>query len=316
MKVSVIIPTNNRARRLPDLFDDFAKLEMPKGLTWEFLIIDNASKDETPEIIRHEIARGRLPLVHLHEPLTGKSRALNSAMAKSTGDLIVFTDDDVSPTTGWLTAYYEASQKYHWIEGFGGRVLPLWEEGAAPSWLSDELESSLPDALFCRCDMGETEKLFADQGVPGGGNAALKRDAIKKMREFREDIGPGTLFPYAEDTEYFRRLYRGGGHYVYLPSALIYHKNPTYRMTKSHVLRRTYHCARSEVQIHDLTEVKRFCGVPRYLLKQAGERLLLSTLSFRERDRFPRLRLFVGCIGEIVGHIQRNRLQGAVKRPG
>ncbi len=294
---------------MPGLFDDFAKLKIPTGMTWEFLIVDNASKDETPEIVHHEIARGRLPLVHLHEPLTGKSRALNSAMAKATGDLIVFTDDDVSPTTGWLTAYYEASQKYHSVEGFGGRVLPLWEGGAAPSWLSDEWESALPDALFCRHDMGKEEKLFADQEVPGGGNAALKRDAMEKMRSFREDMGPGTLFPFAEDTEYFRRLCHAGGRYVYLPRALLYHKNPTNRMTKSYVLRWTFHCARSEVQIHDWTGVKRFCGIPRYLLRQAGERFLLSTLSFHERDRFPRLRLFVNCIGEIVGHIQRNRLQ-------
>lgn len=148
MDTSVIICTCNRARRLPDLFDNLATLKIPPGVTWELLIVDNGSRDESPQIIEREITRGRLPLVHLNETTIGKCRALNLALEKARGDLLVFTDDDVLPTPEWLKAYYEAFQAYPAVSGFGGRVLPLWEGGIIPAWLSTEGEYALPDGLI------------------------------------------------------------------------------------------------------------------------------------------------------------------------
>ena len=306
MEISIIVCTCNRAKRLPALFDNLARLKIQPGMTWELLVVDNASRDETPQIIEREITRDRLPVVYLKEPKPGKSRALNLALKNARGDLLVFTDDDVLPTPGWLNAYHEASRAYPAVSGFGGRVLPLWERGIIPDWLCTEGEYALPDGVINRRDFGEIKKLLPNKLVPGGLNAALQRSAAEQMGSFREDIGPGTLFPYAEDTEYFRRLYDLGGRYMYVPNALLYHKNPTNRMTKSYILKWTFHCARSEVQIHDYSKVRGFLGVPKYLLRQAVERVFLLIVSTDKSKRFFILRSFTKCIGELIGHIQKN----------
>lgn len=307
MELSIIICTCNRGERLRDLFDDFARLEIPLGITWELLIVDNASKDQTPQIIEREVLRRRLPLVCLRQPMRGKSRALNLALGKAHGKIIILTDDDVLPASGWLRAYFEASQIYPSILGFAGKVLPLWESDEMPEWLSIQGKYAIPEPLINRFNFGEKEKLLPNKSTPGGLNAALRKDIIEKIGLFREDIGPGTSFPFSEDTEYFRRLYTLGGRYMYLPKALVYHKNPTDRMTKSYVLKWTFHCNRSDVQIYDYPEVRTFFGVPRYLLRQTAESLFCVVSAVDKVKRFYFLRSFVKCVGEIIGHIQKSR---------
>lgn len=311
MEISIIVCTCNRAKRLPRLFDILATLEIPREATWDLLVIDNASRDETPQVIQDEISRGRLPLVHLAEPIPGKSRALNLALSKARGDLLVFTDDDVLPTSVWLKAYFEASRAHPQIAGFGGKVLPGWEDRKLPYWFCTEGEYALPDGLINRLDFGETEKLFPGNSVPAGGNAALRRSTVNRIGSFREDIGPGTPFPYSEDTEYFRRLCDLGERYMYVPNATIYHINPPDRLKRTYILKWTFHCARSQVQVHDYSELKEFIGVPRYLLRQAAERLFFFVLSIDKNKRFFTLRSFVKCIGEIIGHIQKKRSANA-----
>lgn len=307
MEISVIICTCNRAKRLDPLFDDLAKLEIPTGMNWELLAVDNASKDETEQVIKRELRRQRLPLVLLKEPIRAKSRALNLALGKARGKIIIFTDDDVSPASGWLRAYYEASQSCPSILGFAGKVLPLWEGNKIPGWLNIQGKYAIPEPLINRIDFGEKEKILPNKSTPGGLNAALRKSIIEKMGLFREDIGPGTSFPFSEDTEYFRRLYTLGGRYMYLPNALVYHKNPTDRMTKSYILKWTFHCNRSDVQICNYSDVRTFMGVPRYLLRQVVESFFLFFLSFSKTKRFFMLRSFVKCTGEIIGHIQKKR---------
>ena len=90
--VSVIIATRNRAGLLPKLFQAFAGLEIPLEVSWELVIVDNASKDDTARVIEYEMERFRLPILHLTELVPGKSRALNQALRKSSGELFVFTD--------------------------------------------------------------------------------------------------------------------------------------------------------------------------------------------------------------------------------
>jgi hypothetical protein len=53
--------------------------------------------------------------------MQGKSCALK----KARGNLLIFTDDEVSPASGWLRAFYEAYQTYPYIFGFAEKVLPL-----------------------------------------------------------------------------------------------------------------------------------------------------------------------------------------------
>jgi len=110
MDASVIVATRNRSLFLGALLDAFARQTLPTGTSWELLVVDNGSTDDTADVLAQELDRGRLPLLALREPVPGKSRALNLAMARARGDLWVFTvrwprDPQVAGRPAWLAAY-------------------------------------------------------------------------------------------------------------------------------------------------------------------------------------------------------------------
>ncbi len=291
---------------MTELIDAFCRLRIEPTVRWELIVVDNASNDGTPEVLSSEVSRGRLPLVHLTEPLAGKTRALNRALRIARGELIVFTDDDVIPEKNWLMAFHEASKSNPTVMGFGGRVLPLWQS-PPPRWMSNGKNLTVPDALVNIRDHGNEAVLLPPLSLPAGCNAALRQCAIERAGIFRLDLGPGTRFPYAEDTEYFLRLSKAGERFLYVPGALIHHINPGIRMTRSYALRWVYHCARSEVQIADFSGVKKTMNIPRYLYRQLLERIFLLMMTYHNKERFNSLQRLVRCAGEIIGHIQKTK---------
>ena len=66
----------------------------------ELLVIDNGSTDDTKQVVEGFRRPGRTST----ESRPGLSSARNAGVAASTGDLIVFTDDDVVVDPGWSAA--------------------------------------------------------------------------------------------------------------------------------------------------------------------------------------------------------------------
>lgn len=318
MVVSVLISTRNREERLLPLFDALARLEIPAGMEWELLVIDNGSTDRTGEMLRLEKDKGRLPLVCLEEPLPGKSRALNLAIKRARGELVVLTDDDVEPSVGWLKAYYEAAVARPDIDGFAGKVLPLWE-GDIPQWLHTEGEFAWPRGIINCRDFGNEEHLLTASVIPGGVNTALRRSVMETMGEFRTDLGPGTMVPYAEDTEYMKRLYSLGGTYLYLPDALILHRNATERMTRSYAAKWMYDAARCQIiAFKAASNAPKIFGIPRYLFNQAVRRLLSWWVEPRTLHRFKKKLHLSQTLGEIEGYrfLERHRVNSHDTKSG
>jgi glycosyltransferase involved in cell wall biosynthesis len=102
-RVSIIIPTRNRAailaRCLAALPDSARGLESP-----EVIVADDYSNDDTSKTIDDfRVASGWL-VSHLRQdrPL-GANAARNAALRVARGEVIVFIDDDVLVTEGWLS---------------------------------------------------------------------------------------------------------------------------------------------------------------------------------------------------------------------
>ena len=51
MLISVILCTRNRASQLGHVLTSFLGLTHPDGATWEMIVVDNGSTDETPSVI-------------------------------------------------------------------------------------------------------------------------------------------------------------------------------------------------------------------------------------------------------------------------
>ncbi|MGB7727472.1 MAG: glycosyltransferase [Candidatus Acidiferrum sp.] len=228
MNRSVILCTFNRCQSLLEALESVAASELPDSVTWEVLVVDNNSTDNT-RIVAEEFCR-RHPnrFRYLFEPQQGKSYALNAAIRAARGDIVAFTDDDVIVEPTWIRNLTAALESNEWV-GAGGRIRP--ERGFSfPSWLSLDGPYSMGGVvgLFDRGD-----KPAELDWAPYGANMAFRREMFEKYGGFRTDIGPrpGSEIR-GEDTEYGYRLMAAGERLRYEPSAIVYHKMPVNRISK------------------------------------------------------------------------------------
>jgi glycosyltransferase involved in cell wall biosynthesis len=86
-RISVLVPTYNRARFLRASLDSILSQTLP---AFEVIVIDDGSTDETAEIVREYGDR----LVYLPKANEGKSTALNLGLQHVRGDYVWIMDDD------------------------------------------------------------------------------------------------------------------------------------------------------------------------------------------------------------------------------
>jgi len=87
MRISVVVPTYNRAGTLPRALDSILCQSLPAT---EIIVVDDGSNDGTAELIRR-----RYPQVHyLRRPNGGVSQARNLGIAAAEGDWIALLDSD------------------------------------------------------------------------------------------------------------------------------------------------------------------------------------------------------------------------------
>jgi glycosyltransferase involved in cell wall biosynthesis len=103
--VSVVVPTRNRAGLLPGLL---AALDAQDYDGYEVIVVDDASTDATPEILRRWQREGRIVL--RQEEMSGSYAARNRGWRAARGEIIAFTDDDCLPESGWLSGLVRAIQ--------------------------------------------------------------------------------------------------------------------------------------------------------------------------------------------------------------
>jgi glycosyltransferase involved in cell wall biosynthesis len=101
LNVTIIICTKNRADSLRETLASLNAIGIPAGMRPEILVVDNGSTDHTAEVVRSHPAT-RIPVVYVSEPTTGKVRALNTGLARSKGEILLFTDDDLRFPQQWL----------------------------------------------------------------------------------------------------------------------------------------------------------------------------------------------------------------------
>ena len=196
MDVTVVICTYNRCQSLAKALDSIAKSSLSPSTTWEVLVVDNNSTDQTMEIVQDLCRRHPGRIRYVFEPRQGKSHALNSGIRHSRGEILVFADDDETVDPEWLQQLTAPLRDPTW-SGAGGPVILQWC-CPRPSWLRMDMAAPLvgfhPDR-----QAGEfNEALF-------GGNMAYRRTMFEKYGVFRTDLGPSlsreTPRPN-EDTEF------------------------------------------------------------------------------------------------------------------
>jgi glycosyltransferase involved in cell wall biosynthesis len=91
MRYSVLTPTFNRARLLPDAFRSLVE-QTDRDLEW--IVVDDGSTDDTPDTVRALASEAPFPVCLLSQPNRGKHVAVNRAIGAAQGEFAAILDSD------------------------------------------------------------------------------------------------------------------------------------------------------------------------------------------------------------------------------
>lgn len=240
LDVSVIIATYNRAEFLRQTLETLVLQDFPSG-TWEILVINNRSTDNTEEVVHEFMAKHSLIRL-VREEKQGLSHARNRGIGESLGRITVHLDDDVLLEPHWLTTMVAPLQndKDRKIGVLGGRTINCFPEDKRLKW-----------AVWFRRSNPYSETLCQLHESPfpiGGGNLAVPHFIYDEVGDFKTELGRnGSIMLCGEDTEFIDRVWQAGFEIWYNGPAKLLHQIPASRLTFASIYNHCYHYGRSSV---------------------------------------------------------------------
>ena len=303
--ITVILCTLNGCRSLGKTLESLAASVLPDGVEWEVLVVDNNSTDQTREVVEDFCRRFPGRFRYLFEGRPGKSFALNSGCREARGDVLAFSDDDVTVPPNWLQNLTGCLRSGDWA-GAGGRIVLQWPS-SLPRWLA--IEGPYARHTLPRFDYGDTAKDLAV--APYGPNMAFRKSVFEKYGGFRTDLGPSpnrSVPRLFDDTEFGDRLLAAGERLRYEPSAVIYHVVAEDRIRKRHFLDRCFDWGRAEARLSVIPRVHLLCSLLAWIVRW--------TMVLEPRKRFHHKLVVWEKVGSVV-ELCRQALRGMTrKEPG
>ncbi|MDB5095392.1 MAG: hypothetical protein JWO85_3493 [Candidatus Eremiobacteraeota bacterium] len=192
MTLSVVIATKDRAALLDDALGSLrAQADAPP---FEIIVVDNGSNDATPEVVRKHGAE----YAFVAEPNRGKAR--NAGIARATGEVVLFVDDDVVTPPHFLAAHAKAHAQADAPLAVSGPILNI----AAPQDRPEPSAANFSRAFFVTC------------------NVSVPRAPLQAVGAFDENFD---LYGW-EDTELGARLRAHGLRRGFAWDAYLWHVKP------------------------------------------------------------------------------------------
>jgi glycosyltransferase involved in cell wall biosynthesis len=303
--VSVVIPTFNGAARLPGVLTALAEQDAP-GVSFEVIVVDNASTDETGSVIERDPAaavmasRGIVSRT-VHEPRQGLTYARICGVLAARGELVCFLDDDNIPDSDYIA---------NGPPVFRDRVVGLAVSQVRPDW---EIEP--PASIYRRRHLlavndynGDEPITFTNPIAPTiGAGLWVRREAFLKAVPWQQ---PHTLIADrlgrglcgGGDIEIGVLIYRAGYERRYIPQLRLAHRIPATRFESGYMWRLIIGTITGERALH----VKYGKGHDRWEVAGAWARLTMAActiplfplmksdwrreVTFVTADRFARVR--------------------------
>jgi GT2 family glycosyltransferase len=183
MKFSVIVPTCDRVERLKEC------LRRIEGAD-EIVVADDSRTAKTRELIQHDYKS----IIWVQGSRKGPAANRNTGARASSGDWLVFIDDDCLPSENWLSEIRSATAECDVVEGMTVCL------GKTNHPFEDVIENLTGDLLWS-C------------------NLAVNRSVFERLGGFDEDF----LIAGGEDLELARRLRMGKSRIHFASGAIVYH---------------------------------------------------------------------------------------------
>ena len=221
--ISVVVCSYNRADSLRGAIQSLTKLET-SDFTYEILVIDNASTDHTPDVVKELMEQeSSCTIRYVREGEPGVSFARNRGVQESEATWIAFFDDDELAEPDWLLQLLDAAKQNN-VKCVGGGVHLQFNGGPERDlrpWVR---------VMFGCTEAMTTGELFDGKRVPTTGNMLIHTEIFEKVGMFRTDLVEG-----GEDTDLYHRMRRDGYEAYYAPKALTHHQIPTFRIAPKYL---------------------------------------------------------------------------------
>jgi len=204
-RVSVIVPTHNRATFLPAHLDRVLKQAFTTHtFDYEVIYVNDSSTDATESVLQDYTARypERLRVVHAAYGAPGPTR--NAGVRTATGELLLFTDDDVMVPEHWVEGMVSHFDRHH-TDALCGGVEP----GSMATPVERYLHYRVQGAL------GRSPRTIAAAPMM---NFLVTREAFDLAGGFLEDP-----LRAAEDWEFCYRLIKAGATITYDDAVKVTH---------------------------------------------------------------------------------------------
>jgi len=126
IKVSIVIPTKNRANSLKETLESLFVQTYPAN-KYEIIVCDDNSSDNTEEIVK-ELMYGtqhNLKYIKVKSKIEGPAKVRNAGINQSLGEIIGFTDDDCIVSKDWIEVAVECFKKHNEACGAYGTVITV-----------------------------------------------------------------------------------------------------------------------------------------------------------------------------------------------
>ena len=236
IRPSIVICTYDRYDVLPICLDALHRDVGSLSEQVEVLVVDN-----TPPSSRKPFALPDGFKLHLADR-PGLSNARNIGVETTSGDVIVFLDDDATVHPGYVDALKRGFDRAPGAMVMGGKTVAAFPDATPPAWFSDKLLGY----LSCIDLGGDLRPLKAGEFVVGA-NVAFRREVFEKFGLFDVALGR-TGSKNLLSNEEIELLQKVGLEKVYYnPLQVVDHHIPRSRLSAAWFRKRVYWQAISDL---------------------------------------------------------------------
>ena len=210
--ITAIICTRNRPRLLADCIEGLSA-NKPETTGLEMLIVDQSTDAASGRVVSMWAERDAR-VCHIPVDSVGLSRARNVGIARSSGEIVAFTDDDCVPAPNWAESIAREFNGNPEVAAVYGRSLPRTK--VRPGERPVAVKASRQPRLF----KGRANPWSLGHGC----NMAFRHEVFDRVGLFDEALGPGGILRNCDDADFTYRLLRAGLAALYSPDVLVHHQ--------------------------------------------------------------------------------------------
>jgi glycosyltransferase involved in cell wall biosynthesis len=200
VRATIQLCTYNRAALLERVLDACFEQTLDAS-EYEVVLVNDGSRDRTPEVIERARARATCHFEVIDQPNSGLAKGRNAGIARARGERIIFIDDDVLPLPNFVAEHLRAHERAPKAIVRGGAInVENFDDLPPPVWSIRHYSGN----FFWTT------------------NVSVPLMTIRAIGGFNESFSEYGW----EDIDVGLRLRFGGVRAVFNPKALVYHYKP------------------------------------------------------------------------------------------